>query len=231
VGLKELIELRQAGRIYNSGEQSLIALHPVDLVVREGEFVCIAGPSGSGKTTLLNLIGGLDAPSTGKVTIAGEMTNGLSPRSSARMRLDLLGFVFQTYNLIPVLTAYENVEYVLLLKGMPASERKTLVTSALRRVGLENQMKKFPREMSGGQQQRVAVARAIVAAPPIVLADEPTANLDSSAGKDLLDLLFGLNREQKITFVFSSHDLQIVCRARRVITLLDGRIANDSGGR
>lgn len=225
--LKELIELRQASRVYNSGESSLTALYPVDLVVQEGEFVCVAGPSGSGKTTLLNLIGGLDTPSTGKVSIAGEMTNGLSRRGSARMRLDLLGFVFQTYNLIPVLTAYENVEYVLLLKGVPASERKTRVTTALRRVGLEGQMKKFPREMSGGQQQRVAVARAIVASPPIVLADEPTANLDSSTGKDLIDLMLGLNREQKITFVFSSHDPLIIERARRVITLLDGRIAND----
>ena len=225
--MKELIELRQASRIYNAGKQSLTALHPVDLVVHEGEFVCIAGPSGSGKTTLLNLIGGLDTPSAGEVSIAGETTNGLSRRSSARMRLDLLGFVFQTYNLIPVLTAYENVEYVLLLKGVPASERKTRVTSALSRVGLEGQMIKFPREMSGGQQQRVAVARAIVAAPPIVLADEPTANLDSSTGKDLMELLLGLNSEQKITFVFSSHDPVIIERARRVVTLLDGRIASD----
>ncbi len=225
--MKELIELWQAGRIYSSGAQSLTALYPVDLVVQEGEFVCIAGPSGSGKTTLLNLIGGLDAPSTGRVSIAGEKTNGLSRSSSARMRLDLLGFVFQTYNLVPVLTAYENVEYVLLLKGVPAPERKTRVTSALGRVGLEDQMKKFPREMSGGQQQRVAVARAIVAVPPIVLADEPTANLDSSTGRDLIDLLLRLNSEQKTTFVFSSHDPLIIERARRVITLLDGRIVND----
>jgi putative ABC transport system ATP-binding protein len=222
-----LIELDKVSKTYRADGIELTAFSTERLAIEAGEFVCIAGPSGSGKTTLLNLIGAIDIPTVGSVTVGGRITNGMSPTDSARMRLDHIGFIFQSYNLIPVLNAYENVEYVLLLKGASAGERKDRVQKALESVGLKEMMKKLPKEMSGGQQQRVAVARAIVASPPIVIADEPTANLDSVTGRELVSLLHSLNRDKGTTFVFSSHDPLVIERADRILTLKDGRIVND----
>jgi putative ABC transport system ATP-binding protein len=223
----ELIRLCGVSKTYCSDGMPVTALHPTDLVVDQGEFVCIAGPSGSGKTTLLNLIGGIDTPTEGTVSISGKETNGLSRARAAAFRLNRIGFIFQAHNLIPVLTAYENVEYVLLLKGMAAAERCERVTTALGGVGLGDKMGKRPNQMSGGEQQRVAVARAIVDSPPIVLADEPTASLDSTTGEELVNLLHSLGNRAGTTFVFSSHDPRIIDRARRVITLHDGSVVAD----
>jgi len=222
-----LIEMSGVRKTYRSDGMELHAFSTDRLEIERGEFVCVAGPSGSGKTTLLNLIGAIDFPTTGSVTVAGRNTGGLSPSDSAIMRRDTIGFIFQSYNLIPVLTAYENVEYVLLLRGLPHAERRQRVSGALASVGLKDMLQKLPKEMSGGQQQRVAVARAIVASPPIVLADEPTANLDSVTGRDLVTLLHRLNLEQGTTFIFSSHDPVIIEHADRIITLQDGRVIND----
>lgn len=222
-----LITLDHVCRSYRTDGHEVAAFRTERLVIDSGEFVCIAGPSGSGKTTLLNLIGAIDLPTAGSVSVAGRITNGMSPAESARMRLDHIGFIFQSYNLIPVLSAYENVEYVLLLKGSSAVERRDRVIAALDSVGLRDMMKKLPKEMSGGQQQRVAVARAIVASPPIVIADEPTANLDSVTGRDLVSLLHSLNQDKGTTFVFSSHDPMVIDRADRILTLQDGMIIND----
>jgi len=222
-----LIEMTGVRKTYRTDGMELHAFSTDRLEIERGEFVCIAGPSGSGKTTVLNLIGAIDFPTAGSVTVAGRKTGGLSPAESAKIRRDYIGFVFQSYNLIPVLSAYENVEYVLLLKGVPAPARRRKVAEALANVGLMDMMQKLPKEMSGGQQQRVAIARAIVASPPIVLADEPTGNLDSVTGRDLVALLHRLNREQGTTFVFSSHDPVIIEHADRIITLQDGRVIND----
>ncbi|MBE0617509.1 MAG: ABC transporter ATP-binding protein [Proteobacteria bacterium] len=222
-----LIEVRGAGKLYRTNGFATHALHPTDLTVGAGEFACVAGPSGSGKTTLLNLVGVLDEPTVGEIRIAGIATRGLSRGRAAAFRRENLGFVFQAYNLVPVLSAWENVEYLLLLQGVAAVERRRRVAEVLERVGLAPSAHKRPGALSGGEQQRVAVARAVVAAPPIVLADEPTSNLDSAAAASLLDLLEGLNREQGITFLFSSHDPRVIGRARRIITLQDGRVAED----
>jgi putative ABC transport system ATP-binding protein len=222
-----VIELEEVAKTYRSDGLEVTAFRADRLRVEVGEFVCIAGPSGSGKTTLLNLMGAVDFPSAGSVRISGKLTSGLSPADSARLRLENIGFIFQSYNLIPVLSAFENIEYVLLLKGMAAAERKERVTAALISVGLKDMMRKLPKEMSGGQQQRVAVARAIVATPPIVLADEPTANLDSATGRELVELLRGLNSSRGMTFVFSSHDPMVIEQAGRIITLRDGLIMDD----
>lgn len=222
-----LIELKDIRKTYDAKGVPAPALRGVSLSVDRGEFVCIAGSSGSGKTTLLHLMGGLDFPTEGTVSIEGESTASMSGTRLASMRLHRIGFVFQAFNLIPVLTAYENVEYVLLLKGLPAAERRTRVTEALACVGLSGFGARRPAELSGGQQQRVAVARAIVSAPPIVIADEPTANLDSATGEELVALLHAINRNSGTTFVFSSHDPLIIGRADRVITLKDGMVADD----
>jgi len=222
-----LIELDKVSKTYRTDGIELTAFSAGRLMIESSEFVCIAGPSGSGKTTLLNLIGAIDLPTSGSVTVAGRATSGMSPAESARMRLEHIGFIFQSYNLIPVLTAYENVEYVLLLKGASASDRRERVRAALEGVGLKDMMKKLPKEMSGGQQQRVAVARAIVASPPIVIADEPTANLDSVTGRDLVGLLHSLNQDKGTTFIFSSHDPMVIERADRILALKDGRIVED----
>jgi putative ABC transport system ATP-binding protein len=222
-----LIELRGVTRTYNSDGLPVTALHPTDLTINKGEFVCIAGPSGSGKTTLLNLIGLLDAPSEGIILFDGETTSGLGRAASAALRLNRIGFVFQAHNLIPVLSAYENVEYPLLLRGMASTERRTLVNEALDGVGLAEKMGMRPGHLSGGEQQRVAVARAIVASPPMVLADEPTASLDSATGEALVALLHTLAESRGTTFIFSSHDNRIIERAGRVITLRDGALTGD----
>ncbi|MEJ2032273.1 MAG: ABC transporter ATP-binding protein [Deltaproteobacteria bacterium] len=216
--------LQQAARTYKANGLPVTALHPTDLAVGKGAFICLAGPSGSGKTTILNLMGGIDTPTAGRVLINGQTTTGLSRAAAAILRREHIGFVFQAFNLIPVLTAYENVEYILLLKRVAEPERTARVEEVLAGVGLEKVRNKRPAELSGGQQQRVAVARAIVGAPPIVLADEPTGSLDSRTGTKLLDLLRRLNRERQTTFVFSSHDPLIIERADQVIRLQDGRI-------
>jgi putative ABC transport system ATP-binding protein len=222
-----LIELQGVTKRYDDNGVPVTALHPIDLSVSNGEFVCIAGPSGSGKTTLLNIIGLIDTPSGGEIFFDNNPVSGLNRTAGAALRLKKIGFVFQAHNLIPVLSAYENVEYVLLLKRVRAEERRERVSRTLAHVGLANKMKKLPGELSGGEQQRVAVARAIVASPPLVLADEPTASLDSATGEELVNLFHSIAEREGTIFVFSSHDPKIIDRAGRVIILLDGRIADD----
>jgi putative ABC transport system ATP-binding protein len=200
----------------------------VDLNIGEGEFTALAGPSGSGKTTLLNIIGCLDAPTAGTVWIDEDEVTALSKQEAADYRLEHVGFVFQAYNLIPVLTAYENAEFVMMLQGISQSKRREEVEGLLERVGLGGMLDRKPPELSGGQQQRVAVVRALVAHPRIVLADEPTANLDSETSADLLDLMLELNQELGITFLFSSHDELVLERARRVVQLRSGQIDSDN---
>ncbi len=222
-----MLELRQAGKTYQHHGVAVTALHPLSLTVGAGEFLCLSGPSGSGKTTLLNLMGILDAPTTGSVILAGQSTAGLSRAQTARLRRQHLGLVFQEHNLIPVLSAYENIEYALLLQNVPAQQRRERVLAALERVGLDGYAERRSGEMSGGQQQRVTIARAIVHSPALVLADEPTASLDSATGQAIIELLQRLNREQGITFVFSSHDPRMIGQADRVISLRDGRLIAD----
>jgi putative ABC transport system ATP-binding protein len=219
-----LIRLRQITRIYQEGSLEVLALRGVDLDIAEGEFTALAGPSGSGKTTLLNIIGVLDHPTAGRVEVAGQDIGRLSKGDAADFRLGNVGFIFQAYNLVPVLSAYENAEFTLLLRGLPAPERKSRVMPLLERVGLGEMKDRKPHELSGGQQQRIAVVRALATRPAIVLADEPTANLDSDTSAGLLDLMLELNQELKTTFLFSTHDPVVIQRARRVIRLLDGRV-------
>ena len=219
-----LIRLRQITRIYREGSLEVLALRGVDLDIAEGEFTALAGPSGSGKTTLLNIIGVLDHPSSGRIEVAGQDISQLSKGDGADFRLDKVGFIFQAYNLVPVLTAYENAEFTLLLRGIPAAQRKDRVLPLLERVGLGDMKDRKPHELSGGQQQRIAVVRALATRPAIVLADEPTANLDSDTSAGLLDLMLELNQELQTTFLFSTHDPVVIQRARRVIRLLDGRV-------
>lgn len=220
-----LIRLRQITRIYKDGALDVLALRGVDLDVAEGEFTALAGPSGSGKTTLLNIIGVLDHPTSGRVEVAGEDIGQLKKGDAADFRLANVGFIFQAYNLVPVLTAYENAEFTLLLRGVPVVDRKGRVMPLLERVGLADMKDRKPHELSGGQQQRIAVVRALATQPAIVLADEPTANLDSDTSAGLLDLMQELNQELKTTFLFSTHDPVVISRARRVVRLLDGRVA------
>ncbi|HOP29483.1 MAG TPA: ABC transporter ATP-binding protein [Spirochaetota bacterium] len=219
-----VIEIKGLYKDYNSDGLAVHALNGIDLSIKKGEFTAIAGPSGSGKTTLLNIIGGIDRAGRGDVQVAGKNLNGMNPRELSDLRLNSIGFIFQAYNLIPVLTAVENVEYVLLLQGADKKERRERAESILCAVGLEKELKRKPAEMSGGQQQRVAVARAMVSNPEIILADEPTANLDQSTGSALLDLMHRLNKERGITFLFSTHDSMVMKRAGRLINLRDGRI-------
>jgi putative ABC transport system ATP-binding protein len=203
------------------------AIRGVDVTIHDGEFTAIAGPSGSGKTTLLNIIGGLDRPTSGDVLIGGDDLNELSQRELSDMRLRRIGFIFQAYNLIPVLSAIENVEYVLLLQGVEKEERIRRSTEILTEVGLGDYLHRLPRELSGGQQQRVAIARAIVSEPEVILADEPTANLDQKTGSSLLDLMHDLNHKKGITFLFSTHDRMVMEKAQRLVYLTDGTINSD----
>jgi putative ABC transport system ATP-binding protein len=219
-----LIRARDLTKSYDQGTLQVPALRGVDLDIREGEFTALAGPSGSGKTTLLNIVGALDSPSGGTIEVAGRDVSALSKGDAAEFRLGTVGFIFQAYNLVPVLTAYENAEFTLLLRGVPAEERRRTVEPLLERVGIGELMDRRPHELSGGQQQRVAVVRALATKPRIVLADEPTANLDSETSASLLDLMLELNRELDTTFVFSTHDQTVIDRARRVVRLLDGRV-------
>ncbi|MGD2069389.1 MAG: ABC transporter ATP-binding protein [Gemmatimonadota bacterium] len=221
-----IIHVRGATKIYRQGDLEVHALRGIDLDVEPGEFTSLAGPSGSGKTTLLNLIGVLDHPDEGTVEVAGVDVETLDRGDAADFRLDRVGFIFQAYNLIPVLTAYENAEFTLLIRGASPSERRETVEPLLERVGLADMMDRRPAELSGGQQQRVAIVRALATSPAIVLADEPTANLDSATSAGLLEVMAELNEDLGTTFLFSSHDPVVLERARRVVRLLDGRVSD-----
>lgn len=220
-----MIELESVGRVFDSGAASFRALQDVSLKIEAGEFTAVSGPSGSGKTTLLNLIGALDTPTTGTVRIAGKDLAGLSEDARSTLRLETIGFVFQHFNLIPVLTAAENVEFpILFRRGVTAKERRKRVIEALERVGLASKHQSRPAELSGGERQRVAVARALAGEPSIVLADEPTANLDHATGASVIGLLREINRERRTTFVYATHDPELMRLAGRVISLRDGRL-------
>jgi putative ABC transport system ATP-binding protein len=221
------VELKDVKKTYRTGPIEVPALHGISLRVAPGEFLAIAGPSGSGKTTLLNIIGGLDRADAGEVLVEGKNLQLLSPAELARLRLQRLGFVFQAYNLLPVLTALENAEFTLLLQGVPVAQRKERVQKLFAEIGLASLEHRRPGELSGGQQQRVAVARAMVTEPALILADEPTANLDSVTASALLEVMEQLNRAHGTTFVYATHDPQVMERARRLIRLHDGEIASD----
>lgn len=222
-----VITTKDLMKIYNDGSVIVKAVNGVTLNIEQGEFTAVKGPSGSGKTTLLNIIGGLDRPTSGSVMVADVELNGKSENELIDFRLNNIGFVFQSYNLIPVLTARENAEFIMLLQKKSKEERDERVMKLLEEVGIKEQADKKPGEMSGGQQQRVAVARALASKPKFVLADEPTANLDSKSTENLLDLMAKLNKEENVTFLFSTHDQRVIDRARRVITLEDGKIIAD----
>src|ERR1700722_8510550 len=221
------VDLKGVKKTYRTGLIEVPALRGVSLRVGHGEFVATAGPSGSGKTTLLNIVGGLDRADSGEIWVAGQNLQLLSSGELAHLRLRRIGFVFQTYNLLPVLTAFENAEFTLLLQGMPAHRRRERVEKLFREIGLAGLEDRRPAELSGGQQQRVAVARAMVTEPALILADEPTANLDSATAIALLDVMEHLNRTTGTTFIFSTHDPQVMERAHRMIRLQDGQIASD----
>lgn len=222
-----IIQTRGVTKVYNPDKIPVHALRGVDIDIDAGEFTAIVGPSGSGKTTLLNIIGGLDRPSDGSVRVGDTAIGQLSDNQLIDFRKENIGFVFQAYNLIPVLTARENVEFVMLLQKRSVEERESRSRELLSAVGLEDQVDKRPAEMSGGQQQRVAVARALAPKPTFILADEPTANLDSASTTNLLDIMARLNKEEGVTFIFSTHDQRVIDRARRVVTLDDGQIIKD----
>jgi len=222
-----LIELDKVGKTYRTGNRDVPAVVDFSTRIEAGEFTVLAGPSGSGKTTLLNLIGCLDQPTAGRVLINGRDVGSQPTAKLADFRRDHIGFIFQSYNLIPVLTALENAEFTLMLQGVPPAERRRRVMAIFERLGIAGLEDRRPDDLSGGQQQRVAVARAIAARPSLVLADEPTANLDSASSRELLAMMRQLNREDGMTFVFSSHDPQVIEQARRVITLRDGRLIED----
>jgi putative ABC transport system ATP-binding protein len=223
---KYVIETKELTKIY-TGAVPLTAVNGVDLQIEDDEFTAVVGPSGSGKTTLLNMIGGLDRPTSGSIKVNGVELNDMKDSKLIDFRLKHIGFVFQNFNLIPVLTARENTEFIMLLQNISKEKRNSRVLELLKEVGLEDKIDVRPSELSGGQQQRVAVARALASKPDFVLADEPTANLDSKSAQNLLDIMLRLNKEEGITFIFSTHDPRVIERARRVITLEDGKIISD----
>jgi len=222
-----VIKTTDLTKVYKQGDYEIHALDGVSVEIENGEFTAVVGPSGSGKTTLLNAIGGLDDPTSGSVFVDDQDITKLKGNKLIDFRMKHIGFVFQAYNLIPVLTAKENVGFVMLLQGASEAEREARTTELLKAVGLGDIMKKRPNQMSGGQQQRVAVARALAPKPAYILADEPTANLDSKSTENLLDIMARLNKEEGITFIFSTHDQRVIDRARRVITMEDGKIISD----
>ncbi|MBS1255703.1 MAG: putative ABC transporter ATP-binding protein [Deltaproteobacteria bacterium] len=222
-----VIAAKNLTRTFGEGETEIHALKNVDLEIKRGDFAAIVGPSGSGKTTLLNILCGLDTLSSGDVQVSGNSLRQMNGSQLSRFRREHIGLVFQAYNLIPVLTVLENIEYVMLLQKVAAAERKERVRNFLVKVGLEGKENRFPAELSGGQQQRVAIARAMVSHPDIILADEPTANLDSETGGQLLDMMKQFNHELNMTFIFSTHDPHIMERAKRLVTLSDGKIVSD----
>jgi putative ABC transport system ATP-binding protein len=223
----KIVECIDVNKTYQQGQIKVNALKNVSLAIEKGEFVAVAGPSGSGKTTLLNLVGGLDLSDSGSIVVEGHAFDQMSQSQLAKLRLHKIGFVFQAYNLIPVLSAVENVEFVMLLQGISAHERQERAKAILDDVRLEGKYDRLPAELSGGQQQRVAVARAIVSNPSIVLADEPTANLDSKTGEGLLEMMQKMNEAKGVTFIFSTHDKMVMDYSRRLILLRDGQIADD----
>lgn len=223
-----VIDAHDLLKIYDEKTIPVFALNKVHLHITRGEFTAIKGPSGSGKTTLLNMIGGLDEPSEGFVEINGTNITELKGNKLIDFRLNNIGFVFQSYNLIPVLSAKENIEFIMLLQKRPKKETDQRVLELLKQIGLEDKINKRPQELSGGQQQRIAVARALAPKPQFILADEPTANLDSVSAENLLDIMLKLNQEENMTFIFSTHDQRVINRARRVITLEDGKIVEDT---
>ncbi len=226
--MKTIIKLKDVFKIYNEGLPNEVkALNEISMEITEGEFTAVVGPSGSGKTTLLNCIGGLDKADSGEVIVDDVAIDELSENDLINFRLQHIGFVFQSYNLIPVLTAKENVGFVMLLQNKNKKETEKRVEELLEAVGLKEQMDKRPNQMSGGQQQRVAVARALASKPRFILADEPTANLDSKSTNDLLDIMEKLNKQEGITFLFSTHDQRVIDRAHRVIEVVDGTVASD----
>jgi putative ABC transport system ATP-binding protein len=224
---KYIAQLDQVSRVYYQGKVEVKAVDNLDLQINPGEFSALCGPSGSGKTTILNMIGALDMPTSGTVYLEGRSLGSLRSGALSQLRRDRVGFVFQAYNLIPVLTAYENAEFVLALQNVPLIERRERVMAVLEEVGMADYVDRRPDELSGGQQQRVAIARAVVSNPAIVLADEPTANVDSEAANTILDLMEQLNEEKGVTFLFSTHDQRVMDRARRLVRLRDGRLEQD----
>lgn len=225
--MKEMVQTQNLTKDYGQDGVVTRALRGVTLTLAAGEFAAMAGPSGSGKSTLLNIIGGLDRPTSGTARVQGQELSGMSGSALSRLRRDTIGFIFQAYNLIPVLTALENAEYVLMLQGVPSRKREERVRAILKEVGLEGLENRFPRQLSGGQQQRVAIARAIASEPSLVLADEPTANVDSKTARSLLELMRRLNEEKGITFLFSTHDQAVMKEAKRLILLQDGQIIHE----
>ncbi len=222
-----IISIRNLTKIYDGSSVEVTAVNGVNLDFEKGEFAAIVGPSGSGKTTLLNMLGGLDRPTSGEVIIDGQNIWDLSSSKLTEFRLNKIGFVFQSYNLIPVLTAGENTEFIMHLQGKSREERNKRTKELLDEVGIGDRIKSRPNKLSGGQQQRVAVARALASKPTFILADEPTANLDSKSTENLLDIMEKLNKEENVTFIFSTHDARVVNKARRVITLVDGQVDTD----
>ena len=225
--IESIVRVEGLKRAYQQADRAVYALNGVDFEVKRGEFSALMGPSGSGKTTLLNCVGALDLPTEGEVWVRGRALSTLSKRDRATLRRDEVGFVFQSYNLLPVLTAYENAEFVLLARGVPEAERRERVMELLDAVGLGGLEGRRPAELSGGQQQRVAIARAMAGEPALILADEPTANLDTKTGAALIELMRALNETRGVTFLFSTHDPQVMEAARRVIKLVDGQIDHD----
>jgi len=222
-----IVECIDIKKTYEQGQVEVQALRGISLSIKKGGFVAVAGPSGSGKTTVPNIIGGLDSADSGRVMVDGKALDEMNQSQLANLRLHNIGFVFQAYNLIPVLSALENVEYVMLLQGVPVADRRQRARTILDDVGLEDKYDRRPAELSGGQQQRVAVARAIVSSPSIVLADEPTANLDSKTGQGLLELMQEMNEKKEVTFIFSTHDQMVMDYARRLVKIRDGRVVDD----
>lgn len=225
--MENTVVCRNVSKIYQQNSIAVQALSDINLEIRKKDFLCLSGPSGSGKSTLLNLIGGLDLPTHGDVSVDGVSLASLDRAALARLRLTRIGFVFQAYNLIPVLSARENVEFVMQLQGLGSAERRTRAVTILKEVGLEGLEDRRPAELSGGQQQRVAIARAIVSEPSLVLADEPTANLDSKTAENLMQMLVQMNQEHNVTFIFSTHDKLAMDFSRRLIQLRDGRVVSD----
>ena len=223
-----MIETKNLSKIYNPGKFEVKAVNNISTLFKEGEFTSVVGPSGSGKTSFLNCVGGLDQPTSGEVIISGENITKLSGSKIINYRLNNIGFVFQAYNLIPVLSAKENIEMRMLLQGVDENNRISRTNELLNQVGLYEMRNRRPSQLSGGQQQRVAVARALASKPKFILADEPTANLDSKSTSNLLDIMSQLNEAENITFIFSTHDQRVIDRARRVVTLEDGKIVNDN---
>ena len=225
--MKTAVRTANLWKIYPQEPDPVEAVRGISIEIETGDFVAMAGPSGSGKTTMLNMIGGLTRPSRGQVWIGDQEITEMSDKDLAQLRLERIGFVFQSYNLLPVLTALENAEFTLLLSGIPKDERRKKVLELFNKIGLSGLEHRKPGKLSGGQQQRVAVARAVVANPALILADEPTANLDSKASADLLDVMERLNQDHGTTFLFSTHDPRVMERSRRLITLVDGQIESD----